>query len=197
MRRFPILIACITILSQVAPMVAAEKLEGEIKAGVSDFIGIVHPEISLENQNISLRVEKVMDGNDTKYLVNDTLEIRINITDKSGRKFLILPRSILYSVIVTRDLSNVDFLPLRGVLKRIVLAVDVFSSVRVVDSIFGKKNDSIVIPLKYAIDENTTKEKINLHITAIGWLPGAAGGMKFLPIVAHKKVELTVTYNFI
>ncbi|HEX17721.1 MAG TPA: hypothetical protein ENG60_04865, partial [Thermoplasmatales archaeon] len=116
MRRFPILIACITILSQVAPMVAAEKLEGEIKAGVSDFIGIVHPEISLENQNISLRVEKVMDGNDTKYLVNDTLEIRINITDKSGRKFLILPRSILYSVIVTRDLSNVDFLPLRGVL---------------------------------------------------------------------------------
>lgn len=197
MRRLSILIACITILSQVAPMVAAEKLEGKIKAEVSDFIGIVHPEISLENQNISLRVEKVMDDNDTKYLVNDTLEIKINITDKSGRKLFILPRSILYSVIVTRDLSNVDFLPLRGVLKRIVLAVDVLGSVRVVDSIFGKKNDSIVIPLKYYIDENTTKEKINLHITVIGWLPGAAGGTKFLPIVAHKKVELTVTYNFV
>jgi len=194
---FLIISAVLLITTSFYPLIGAEELEGSIDVDVKDYIGLVCPKINIGNQNVTFAVETVSNGK-TTYMVNDTLEITLVINDTSGRKSFVLPRSMFYSVFITRGVSDAGIFPIFGIFGRLVPVKYLLRSINVANSTLGgKKNDTIVIPIHYAISEGTSNEHLMLHLFVMGFLPGDVDGYHGFPIVAHKKIKLNVSYTYI
>ena len=175
---------------------AEETLNGEMKVDVSGWIGIVSPKIDFGNQSVTFDVETI--ENETFYKVNDTLKINLNITDSSGRKLCIMPRSMFYSVIIYRKPSEAKLSPLIGILNRLFPVRRLLKSVNVVNSTLGGQRDNnITIPLKYTITNDTFNnggENLSMMVYVMGFLPGdlTGGG---LSIIDHKTITLNISYE--
>ena len=107
-----VMIATLFITSAVATMAGAGELNGEIDVEIFQWVGLVAPEINIDENQTGLSPLKVdvIEGNETipnKYYLNDTLSIKINVTDSSGRNNFIIPRFLLGSVWLVRDKSNI------------------------------------------------------------------------------------------
>ena len=177
---------------------AKETLNGEMKVEVSEWMGIVSPKIDFGNQSVTFNAEKETVDNETVYNVNDTLKINLNITDNSGRNTYILPRSMFCSVIMYRKPIEAKLFPLMGILSRLFPVRQLLKSVNVVNSTLGGKRDNnITIPLKYTITNDTFNkgENLSMMVYVMGFLPGDLNGVKGVPVVAHKTITLTTSYD--
>ena len=103
-----VMIATLFVSTAVASVAGAVELEGEISVEMIQFIGLVCPTIDIGNQTgLAFNVEK-FEGNasanetDT-YRVVDTLKIKVNVTDNTGRDIFFFPRSLVTSVWIVRD----------------------------------------------------------------------------------------------
>ena len=194
------MIVSLFISMSAASIVGAEEtLNGHIKIDVCEWMGVVYPEVSLkENQSVNFSVDVVGEGDNVTYTVNDSLRINLNITDTSNRSNFILPRSMFYSIVVCRKLSDIKF-SLFGLLDRLFPVRVLFKSVNVVDSLLGgDKSDNITVDLSYSISNATFEngENLTMHIWVMGFLPGNVNGViKGLPIIDHKVVSLSVEYK--
>ena len=202
-----ILVATMLIGLTTVSTVGAVELEGEINVEISQFVGLVVPEYNIaDNQEgLSFKVDKIGD----RYFLNDTLSIKIKVTDNSGRdeiRFLI-PRYLYTSIFIVRDMSKIPLFPLigfpgirEGLLQRLVpIRITPFSLKDKTGRVdVTKGNTSINITMNYELQEGVTSENLVMHIFTMGLLPGNTNGIgEKLPIIAHKKVNLSeVTYNF-
>lgn len=172
-------------------------LSGNIDVNVKEWIGVVYPQINLENQSVTFEVETITEGDETAYYVNDTLIINLDITNESNRTF-IFPRALFYSIIMKRSLANIKILPLRGLFKRIFPVFKPFGTENVVDSILGKNmTGSINLSINYEIDEETFNngEELTLTLYTMGFLPGDLDGLsEKVPFIAKKQITLEVNY---
>lgn len=195
-----ITLTIILMLLSLATVTTAEAdvtLSGNIHADVKEWLGVVYPQINLENQSVTFEVETITEDDETIYHVNDTLIINLDVTNESNRTF-IFPRAIFYSVIMKRSLSNVKILPLRGLFKRIFPIFKPFGSENVIDSILGKNvTNTINLSIDYEIDEETYNngEDLTLTIYAMGILPGDLNGVsEKIPFITKKQITLEVSY---
>jgi len=182
----------------------AADLQGDIYVSIDQFIGLVTPKINLTeeqmNQTVTLMVNVTIDSenpDNSTYIVEDKLKINLDINNEANRSF-ILPRSVVYGILLVRDKSKITVRPIFGYLRRLVPVRALFKTAKVVDSLLGKKVDNITVPIKYSISsatyENLT-ENMTLHIYTMGFLPGNSDGIsQKLPIIDHKKINLHVTY---
>jgi len=189
---------CISIAS--ASIVGAEEvLNGNIDVEINELIGIVYPKMDLDdNQSVNFSVDVVGEGDNVTYIVNDSLRINLNITDNANRSNFILPRSIFYSIVVYRKISDIKLLPFFGLLNRLMPVRVLFKPVNVVDSLLGEnKSDNITIDMNYSISNTTFEngENLTMHIWVMGFLPGNVNNVKSLPIIDHQIVNLNVKYH--
>jgi len=182
-----------------ANFAGAVSLTGRVEADVNNWIGVVTPNITLNNQSVTLIVNITTDGENTTYVVEDELFIELNSTDNSGREQFIMPRSIFYSVAVIRNPLDAGLLPISGLFRRILPILEPLKSRNVADSMIGgEKHDNITIPANYEISNTTFEEGENLtmHIYVMGFIPGEVNGLaENIPIIAHKKITLEVSYE--
>lgn len=177
----------------------AANLNGKVEADVNDWVGIVTPHITLENQSITLKVNVSGEGENTTYIVEDELYIELNSTDASGREQFIMPRSIFYSAIATRNIFDAGLLPIMTIFNRMFPIRELIKSKNVVDSMLGgEKDTNITIAANYEILNTTFDEgeNLTLHLYVMGLMPGETNGLsEGLPIIAHKVITLEITYE--
>jgi len=182
----------------------AADLQGNIAVSITGFIGLVTPRVNLTeeqmNQSATFMVNVTLDPENPEnstYIVEDELKISLDITNEANRSF-ILPRSVVYNILVVRDKSKVESRPIFGYLRRLIPVRALFKTAKVVDSLLGKKVDNITVPMKFSISSSTYEnltENMTLHIYTMGFLPGDSDGVsQKLPILDHKKINLQVTY---
>ncbi len=198
-------VAIISILMLVGSIssVSSDSLDGEIDVEISQTLGIVAPHLDLSNESeINLQVETVEDENETRYMVNDTITINLDIDNNSDRIFnFTLPRSIIYSaVMIRKPLLQLNlWWPIKGLLDRIMPVRKLFGSANVVDSYLGKnKTQEISLPVNYNLigndPANVTSENMTMYFSVMGFLPADINGFDKLPIVDIQKIDLTVNY---
>lgn len=171
-------------------------IEGNVNVEVKEWLGVVYPKIEIENQSITFGTEIITDGEETTYLVNDTLIIPLHVVNESNRTFVI-PRAVFYSVIIKRSLSDAKILPIRGFLKRMFPVLSIFKSVNVIKGMLGKEDESINVTLNYKISNTTFEngENLTMIIFVMGFLPGDLNGLsEKIPFIAKKQVTLNVSY---
>jgi hypothetical protein len=156
---------------------AKEILNGEIKVEVKEWIGLVYPTINLVNKtNMPILVTRTL--NDTNYtnVVNDSLVIKLNIIDNSGRKLFLIPRTMVYMVFLVRKGEKLS--PIGSYFGRLI-PKRAFGSVSVVNSTLGPRATNITIPLNYRISNDTFNagENITVKVLAMGFLPGTVDGV--------------------
>jgi hypothetical protein len=177
----------------------AEELDGEIKVTVKDYVGIVYPEICLENTSVTFKVNITTDGNETSYVVEDVLSIPLNVTKETERETFIFPRSIFYSVIMRRPALDLKLLPITGLIKRIFPVFVPFATANVIDGAIGAKDEYLNITINYPISNETYLnggENLTMHFIVMGFLPGEVNGIaNKIPIIGHKTVTLEVAYE--
>jgi len=197
MKKTAITITVLTISLIAASTVEADAvLTGEIDAEVKEWLGIVYPEISLENQSVTFGVDVLTDGDKTTYRVNDTLIINLDVTKENNRTY-IFPRSIFYSAFMTRKITDIKLLPIRGILSRIFPMLVLFKSVNIVKGMLGKADQSINISLNYEISNTTFEngEKLTMTLCIMGFMPGDLNGLsEKIPIITKKQITLEVSY---
>jgi hypothetical protein len=187
----------------VASICSSEKIDGEIKARAENWIGLVCPEICIDNiTSVTFKVNITEGEDETTYIVEDVLSIPLNVTvGEKVKDILVFPRSIFYSVIMQRPFSMDLLKPtIRGFLKRMFPVIQLVKSVNVVDGMLGKAQSYLNITLDYSISNETylnpNGENLTMHIFVMGFLPGEVNGIdESIPIVAHKTVTLEVTYE--
>ena len=120
-----ILITMMLVSITIAFISGAEELEGEINVEIKQTIGLVSTKIALE-ENQTFGPLHVEDDNGTLY-VNDTLSIKLNVTDdKENRMF---PRFMFALVFIIRDPETVKISPIFTYLKRLIPVISSFSHV--------------------------------------------------------------------
>jgi len=179
--------------------VGAADLDEEISVEVKNWAGVVTPDINIGNQSVTLMVNVTDDGENVTYFVEDELFIDLNSTDNSGREMFILPRSIFYSVIATRGISDAGLLPLTGFFNRLFPIRELIKSKNVVDSMLGgEKDTNITVAANYEISNTTflDGENLTMHIYIMGLIPGEVNGLADnVPIIGHKVITLEVSYD--
>ena len=204
MKILSILVATLFVCSAVASISGAEEIDGNIEVEITQWIGLVTPILNItENQTgLTLKVDRI-EGNasanesDT-YRVNDTLSIKINVTDNSERGDIpfLMPRSVFASVIILN--ADTGLFPLIGFLKRFIRArVSPFSlggEGRI--NVLG--GDTLLnVSMSYPISNTTIMENMTMHVIVMGVLPGNINGLDGIPIISHVKVNLKeVTYVY-
>lgn len=177
----------------------AVDLNGKVEAEVDSWVGIVTPHITLDNQSITLQVNVTEDGENSSYIVEDELVIELNTTDNSGRETFIMPRSVFYSAVATRNIFDAGILPIMSLLDRVLPIRELIRSTNVVDSMLGgEKDTNITIPANYEITNTTFEEgeNLTLHLYVMGLMPGETNGVvDGLPIIDHKVITLEITYE--
>jgi len=185
-----------TSLTLMSTAQADALLDGGIDVEVKEWLGIVYPQINLENQSIEFEVEVTTDGDATTYRVNDTLIIDLNVNQDDNRTY-IFPRSVFFSAFMRRSLALRDIFPLRGLINRLFPVMKFFKSVNVVKGMLGDADQSINMSLDYAISNTTFEsgENLTLSLYVMGFLPGDLNGLsEDIPIITQEKVILTVSY---
>ena len=101
----PIIVTITLLTVFTSSLSGAEQLEGDIQAEISEYVGLVKPELNLtENQTINLKV----DGDPGNYTVNDTISIKVTKEGEMDRLLPpLVPRSVLVSILGTRSLKDV------------------------------------------------------------------------------------------
>jgi hypothetical protein len=158
---------------------AGETLNGEIKVEVKELIGLVYPTINLVNQtNMPILVTRTLNDTTHTYtnVVNDSLVIKLNITDNSGREIFLLPRTMFYMVFLVRKGEPLS--PIGSYFRRL-MPIRTFGSVNVVNSTLGLRATNITIPLNYRISNDTFNagENLTVKVLAMGFLPGTVDGV--------------------
>lgn len=183
----------------VSAVSIAEEIDGEIKVIVKDYIGVVYPQICLDNTSVTFKVNITTDENETSYVVEDILSIPLNVTTETERDNFLFPRSIFYSVITTRSIKDAKLLPIAGLIKRIFPVFVPFATANVIGGSLGEKDEYLNITLNYPISNVTYlkgSENLTMHIFVMGFLPGEVNGVAdSLPIIDHKTITLAVTYE--
>jgi len=192
-----VMIATLFITSAVATMAGAGELKGEIDVEIFQWVGLVAPVINLDVNQTGLSPLKVdvIEGNETipdKYYLNDTLSIKVNVTDSSGRKGFILPRLLFGSVFLVREKKNIPTTPLLSYFQRLIpIRMLPFGQNKVKIDVSSEGDKYINISMGYKITNTTLKENLTLHIVVMGMFPGNSNGIgETLPIVSYKKVNL-------
>ena len=177
----------------------AVALTGRVEAEVNSWVGVVTPDITLDNQSITFQVNVTDDEGNITYIVEDELYIELNSTDNSGREQFIMPRSVFYSVIATRNMFDVGLLPIMSIFNRMFPIRELIKSKNVVDSMLGgEKDTNITIPVNYEISEETFNagENLTVHICAMGLMPGETNGLSSsIPVIVHKVITLEISYE--
>ena len=191
------LILALFISMSIASIVDADvNINGAVDVEVKEWVGIVYPSINIENQSVTFEVNASAMDNETTYTVEDTLIIGLNVTKESNRTY-VFPRSIFYSAIMTRKITDIKLLPLRGILSRVFPIRQLFKSVNVAKGMLGKEDANISITLDYIIDNKTYNngENLTLHLYMMGFLPGDVNGIsKILPFITYKDINLEIDY---
>jgi len=196
-----VMIVSMLIGMGLASISTAEELDGEIKATVEDYIGVVYPELLIDNSSITLKVNVTDDEGNLTYMVEDVLSIPLNVTNETGRENFIFPRSIFCSVVVRRsilDAKILPMLPISNLLKRLFPVLKPLQTVNVLGGTLGAADDMFNITMSYPISNTTFEEGENLTMTliAMGFLPGEVNGVaESIPIIAHKTITLEITYE--
>jgi len=182
----------------VANYAGATTLTGQVEADIENWVGVVTPDITVENQSVTLVVNVTEDGENSSYIVEDELFIELNSTDNSGRETFILPRSVFYSAVATRNVFDAGILPIMSILDRVLPIRELLKSRNVVDSMLGgDKHNNITIPANYEISNTTFEEgeNLTLHLFVMGFMPGETNGLSdTIPVLAHKVITLEITY---
>jgi hypothetical protein len=178
----------------------AEELDGEIKATVQEYVGIVYPELCIDNTSVTFKVNITEEEGNLTYMVEDVLQIPLNVTNETGRENFVFPRSIFCSVIMRRPLLGniMPMLPISNMIKRLFPVFKPLQTVNVLGGTLGAADDMLNITISYPISNVTFEEGENLTMTivAMGFLPGEVNGVgEKLPIVDHKTITLEVTYE--
>lgn len=197
-----VMIVSMLIAMGLASISTAEELDGEIKATVKDYIGVVYPELLIDNSSITLKVNITDEGGNSTYMVEDVLSIPLNVTNETGRENFIFPRSIFCSVIIRRSIMDVKILPMlpiSNLLKRLFPVFKPLQTVNVLGGTLGAADDMFNITMNYPISNTTFeegKENLTMTIIAMGFLPGEVNGVaESIPIIAHKTITLEVNYE--
>jgi len=195
MKKISIMIAFL-LIGLGAVTTNGQVLDGEIEIEVVDSIGVVYPNINLENESeFDFVAEFIEEENESYWEVNGTISISLNIMDNSERENFLFPRTLMYSALLVRN--DVKLLPLAGAFKRIFPVIEIGKSINVVNSQFGEnKSDTIEIPVQYTManDSVIETENMTLYLVVMGMLPGDVNGVGGLKIVEYKKIALTVGY---
>jgi len=186
-----ILVATFFVCSAVATISGAEEIDGKIEVETSQWIGLVSPVINITENQTGLSLNVDLDENGTAT-VNDTLSIKINVTDNSERGDIpfILPRTVFTHVLILND--DTSLLPLRGFLNRFIRAkVTPFSLKNKAGRIDVRNGDTMLnISMKYSIANTTMMENMTMHVTVMGFLPGNINGLDGIPVIQHVKINL-------
>jgi len=187
-----ILLSAIVLCLSFPSINGAVNLTDSIDVEVEQWIGLVKPAINIDNQSVIINADL---GVNNTYDVDDTINIDINITDKTNRTSFILPRTMFYSILIVRKAEITWGFDLFSRM----FPVHVVNSTNVVDSMIGAEtSSSITIPLKYTISNTTYDdgEEMTMYIMVMGLLPGDTNGGPFglLPIIDFKRITLNATY---
>ena len=199
-----IMVAALFVCLGVASIGGAEYImEGKIEGKVTGISGIVSPHVNLTNQTVSVKVDVTTNENTTTYFVNDTLKIDVNFTDETGREIFLFPRTVYYSVLITRSFTDAKLKKDEpwedGFIKRLFPAKE-FGAIKVVDSLLDNKDTNLTIDLDYSVSNATYHvghENLTMHVFAMGFLPGEVNGLGDEGVVRgveHKIVELNVEF---
>jgi hypothetical protein len=207
MKLIPMLVIAMFLSLAFSNTGSAAVLDGNIAVSVTGTIGLVTPRINLTevqmNQSVNFMVnvtENPSDPTNDSYIVEDNLTINLDINDTTGRSSFILSRSVGYSILLIRDKSKIETKPIFGYLRRLIPVHELLKSVKVVDSLLGKKVNSFNVTIKYAITKSswenrtTETENVTLYINTMGLLPGDVDGVSGVRILDLKKINLEVTY---
>ena len=197
----------VMLVSVVAASVAgAERtLEGNIEVDVVGPSGVVNADLNItNNQSVTIGVDIETDGENITYSVNDTLIINLDAIDNSGRATFVLPRSLLYSSVISRGLLDVKMMPILSLFGRLFPMLKLYSAVNVADSLLGgEKGNNISINLDYKISNTTylNGENLTLNLFVVGFIPGGVtgsynGGIIPLPgYMGREVINLEVAYE--
>jgi len=197
----PIIVATLFITSAFAILSAAAELEGNIEVEIKELVGLVVPKINLSVNQTDLSPLKVdvEEGNESnnepdRYYLNDTLSIKINVTDNSYRDGFILPRYLFATVFIMRDKDSVPLSPLKTFFKRLI-PVKMFplgkSKNKMRVDVTSKGDKYLNITMGYEVKNDTKQENLTMHIIVMGMFPGwITGSGEKQPIVIYKKVNL-------
>ena len=173
----------------------ANKLDGQIDVEITQFIGLVHPHINLDNDSdISFAAESVEQDNVSFFRVNDSITIDLEITDNTGKGSYLFARTFFYSAIILRQ--PVINMKVGSFLKRMIPAIELLKPVKVVNSTLGgNRTTEIEIPVNYIIAKETLEpEEMKLILVVFGMPPGDINGIEVFPLIDYKIVKLNVDY---
>jgi hypothetical protein len=180
------MLVCVTITS----IGGAVELDGEIDVEITQSIGLVAPKIALE-ENQTFGPLNVEEDDGTLY-VNDTLSIKLNVTDDRETRFF--PKFMLAGVFIIRDPASIKISPVSTYLKRLI-------PVRIMPltkqgTIDVSNEKYLNISLNYEVNNTIVSENMTMHILTMGILPGDTNGIEGIKIVDYMKVNLKdVTYD--
>ena len=207
MKIISLTIAVMLVSIVVASIAGAERtLEGNVEVEVEGPSGIVNADLNItNNQSVTIGVDIETDGENITYSVNDTLIINLDAIDTSGRATFVLPRSLLYSSVISRGIFDVKMMPILSLFGRLFPMLKLYSAVNVVDSLLGgKEGNNITINLDYKISNTTylDGENLTLNLFVMGFIPGEITGSSdgAIPIplpgyMGREVINLEVTYE--
>jgi hypothetical protein len=198
---FTMLVVTLFLGTALIPLCGAVELNGDVQVKVKEWLGIVSPKINVTNQSIDLLVnvtKKAGDGNNDSYIVDDKIILNLDIQDKTGREFFFVDRSMIYRIMLSRDIKYAMSLP--GKLFNNWLPIKIpLKSVYVVNTLSRAKASNISLRASFSITNETFHsggENFSLYIATVGLLPGNVNG--FLggnfPILDRKIIKLEVNY---
>jgi len=188
-------IGAIILSISAVSMVGAVELTGSIKVEIVESFGLVKPRIQLdENQTgITLATEFYERTNYT--MVNDTLSIKIDVTDNSRRETFLIPRFVFASVVIIR--KEAPIFPLLGLmgngpgyLTRLIPVKQFLVKSEISDS---EGEHCINVTMNYWIGNKTNyikSENLTMHLFTVGFFPGDVNGLENIHFVDHKVVNL-------
>ena len=192
-----IIVVLLLGLTSVTIAEADANLTGSVNVEVKEWLGIVYPQINLDNQSVTLDVEVDTSGESPIYHVNDTLIIDLNSIVESERTFT-LPRSVFYTTFLRRSITLKEIFPIRGLFSRIFPVFNKFGSANVVESLVVKNvSEFIEMPVSYDITEEAfnSGEALTFTLYVMGFLPGDLDGLADqVPIISSQKITLEVDY---
>ena len=189
------LIGAIILSVSAVSMVGAVELTGSIEAEIVESFGLVKPRIQLDENQTGITLATEFDEATNYTMVNDTLSIKIGITDNSRRETFLIPRFVFASVVIIR--KEAPIFPLFGFMGKgpgyLARLFPVKQLLEKSDISDPEGEHCINVTMNYWIGNETNyieSENLTMHLFTVGFFPGDVTGVDDIHFVDHKVINL-------
>jgi len=188
-------IGAIILSVSAVSMVGAVELTGSIEAEIVESFGLVKPRIQLDEKQTGITLATEFDESTNYTMVNDTLCIKIDVTDNSRRETFLIPRFVFASIVIIR--KEAPIFPLLGLLgdgpgylARLIPVKQFLEKSEISDS---EGEHCINVTMNYWIGNETNyieSENLTMHLFIVGFFPGDVKEIEKIHFVDHKVINL-------